>query len=65
MDLDDDELRATKELFKTNKENQLKELNEKLFMLMMQDHWEDSDYRYEDELLAKIRKLEKEVDKEK
>ena len=36
----------------------LEQLKDKLFMLKMQDHWDFEDYRYEDELLEKIRKLE-------
>lgn len=40
---------------------ELKELEKKYFMLQMQDTWDDSDYRYADELKTKIRKLKKEV----
>lgn len=32
-------------------------LENKLFMLEMQDHWESSDYRYAEELRERIRKV--------
>lgn len=64
MDLDDQELQATKNLFLNNKKRELKQLKYDLFMLNMKDHWEFSDYQYEDKLLNKIRELEKDIDKE-
>lgn len=67
MDLDDVELKATRKMFtKLKKEKQmekLEDLENKLFMLKMQDSWDDSDFKFEAELLEKIRKLQKEVDK--
>jgi len=42
---------------------QIKLFEEKMFMLKMADHWDDSDYRYSDELSAKIRKYEQEIEK--
>lgn len=41
----------------------LKELEERYFMLQMQDHWESEDYRYADELHEKIMKLKEEKKK--
>lgn len=38
-------------------EETLEELKNKLFMLQMQDTWTSEDYRFEDELLEKIKKL--------
>ena len=38
----------------------IEELENRLFMLKMQDHWDSSDYKYEDELNEKIRKLKEE-----
>lgn len=35
----------------------LEELEDKYFMLQMQDHWDSSDYRYADELREEIRRL--------
>ena len=35
----------------------LEELENKLFMLNMKDTWDSSDYKYEDELREKIKKL--------
>lgn len=35
----------------------LEELEQKYFMLQMQDTWDFSDYKYADELAEKIRKL--------
>ena len=32
-------------------------------MLKMQDHWDDSDYKLEDEILQKIKNLTNSVDK--
>ena len=63
MDLDDVELKATREMFKKTKEKELEKLENQLFMLKMQDHWDFSDFQFEAELLEKIRKLQKEVDK--
>lgn len=64
MDLDDIELKATKELFSIkDKEEKLEELKEDLFMLEMKDHWEFSDFQYETKLLNKIRELENSIDK--
>ena len=46
------------------KEETLEELENRYFMLQMQDRWSDSDYRYAEELREKIRKLkENENDK--
>ena len=39
----------------------LEELENKYFMLQMQDTWDSSDYRYADELKEKIRKLKEEM----
>ncbi len=36
----------------------IEQLEDKLFMLKMQDHWDSSDYKYADELREKIKKLE-------
>lgn len=38
-------------------EETLEELEQKYFMLEMQDHWDSSDYRYASELREKIKKL--------
>lgn len=38
----------------------IEELEDRYFMLKMQDHWESEDYRYADELKEKIRKLKEE-----
>lgn len=38
-------------------EETLEILENKLFMLEMQDHWESSDYRYAEELRERIRKV--------
>lgn len=38
----------------------LEELEEKYFMLEMQDTWSSRDYRYADELRQKIKKLREE-----
>lgn len=35
----------------------LEELEQRYFMLQMQDHWESEDYSYADELHEKIMKL--------
>jgi hypothetical protein len=35
----------------------LEQLEEKYFMLQMQDRWGDSEYKYADELKEKIKKL--------
>lgn len=35
----------------------LEELEQRYFMLQMQDTWDSSDYRYADELREKIRRL--------
>lgn len=39
----------------------LQELEDRYFMLQMQDTWDSSDYRYADELREKIRKLKGEI----
>lgn len=39
----------------------LEELENKYFMLQMQDSWDSSDYKYADELREKIRKLKEEI----
>lgn len=38
----------------------LEELEEKYFMLEMQDTWSSSDYKYADELRNKIKKMKEE-----
>lgn len=38
----------------------IEELEEKYFMLEMQDTWSSRDYRYADELRQKIKKLKEE-----
>lgn len=38
-------------------EETLEELENKLFMLKMQDTWTSEDYRFEDKLLEKIKKM--------
>ena len=63
MDLDDQELEATKELWRRNKEKELDKLINQLTMLYMQDHWDSSDFKFKDELEEKIKRLEKELDK--
>lgn len=40
---------------------ELDELEEREFMLQMCDHWDSSDYRYEDELCEQIRNKKKEI----
>ena len=40
---------------------ELDELEEKEFMLQMCDHWDSSDYRYDDELCEQIRNKKKEI----
>jgi hypothetical protein len=35
----------------------LEQLEQRYFMLQMEDHWDSSDYKYADELREKIRKL--------
>ena len=64
MDLDDQELKATREMFKKKeKEAELEKLTNKLTMLHFQDHWDSSDFKFQDELLEKIKRLEKDIDK--
>lgn len=41
----------------------LKEINSKLFMLKMCDHWDDSDYRFANELSAKAKNIKEEISK--
>lgn len=38
----------------------LEQLEEKYFLLEMQDHWDSNDYKYADELREKIKKLRRE-----
>lgn len=38
-------------------EETLEKLEQRYFMLQMQDTWDSNDYRYADELREKIRKL--------
>ena len=38
----------------------LEELEQRYFMLQMQDVWDSSDYRYADELKEKIKKIKEE-----
>ena len=40
-----------------NMEETLENLENRYFMLQMQDHWDSSDYRYAEELREKINKL--------
>ena len=40
---------------------ELDELEEKEFMLQMCDHWDSSDYRYDNELCEQIRNKKKEI----
>lgn len=63
MDLDDQELEATKRILKKTKEEELEKLRTQLFMLKMQDHWDADDYKFEDEILQEIKKLTNSVDK--
>lgn len=63
-DLDDVELKATRNMFQKDQRKELEKLRERLFMLKMQDHWDFSDFQYEMELVNKIRELEKAIDKE-
>lgn len=44
-------------------ENQLKELKHKEFMLNMCDHWDNSDFRYSQELNRKIIDIKKRIEK--
>lgn len=41
----------------------LKEINSKLFMLNMCDHWDDSDYRFNYELSAEAKNIKEEISK--
>lgn len=43
--------------------SKLEELENKLFMLQMQDTWTHEDYKYEDELLEQIKKLKRKEEK--
>lgn len=43
-------------------ENQLKELKHKEFMLNMCDHWDNSDFRYSQELNSKIIEVKKKIE---
>ena len=38
-------------------EEKLEELEERLFLLKMQDHWNSEDYRYAEELREKIKRI--------
>ena len=42
-------------------EKELEQLESKLFMLQMQDHWDSSDYRYSSELNSQIRKIKEKI----
>ena len=58
MDLDDSELywtKVQKGLKKVTQED-LDKLEEKYFLLQMQDNWDAADYRYADQLRANIKK---------
>lgn len=39
----------------------LEELEQRYFMLQMQDIWDSNDYRYADELREEIRKIKEEI----
>ena len=39
-------------------ERELRKLEQKLFLLEMQDHWDSNDYKYANELHDKIMELE-------
>lgn len=42
-------------------EESLEELEEKYFILQMQDRWDSEDYRYANELREKIKKLKGDI----